>query len=405
MHMKSKQSGATRQLGILGGAPLFPQVLGIVRPRFPPLSSFVAEFEASMARGQVTNNGPAVVEFEARLSAYCGAPALAFNNGQTALMIMLRAAGIESGDVIVPSYTFSATPHAIRWAGANPVFCDMKDMTIDPADVERRITPRTVAVVGVDVYGLACDYDALEAIGRRHNIKVLFDSAPSFGTRLDGKPVGARGDAQIFSFHATKAFNTMEGGALVSRDPEIIRRARAIRNFGQSRGADCDEPGMNGKMLEVVALMGMRQLADFDRVVAHRFRCSEILREALDGVPGISLNPVPRGQVPVWLYFPIVLNPQTFGMNRDVLAMALERENIHVRKYFEMPCHHMACYGDQHGVSLPESERVAYNVLALPVYNDMSDAECLGIARAIREIQSSAAAVVAAFEGAPPLPS
>jgi dTDP-4-amino-4,6-dideoxygalactose transaminase len=398
--MKADQKPAQRRLGILGGSPLFSHVLGIVRPRFPPLPSFVGRFEAAMARGQVTNNGPAVVEFESKLSAYCGAPALAINNGQTALMIMLRAAGIESGDVIVPSYTFSATPHAVCWAGARPVFCDMKDMVIDPANVERRITPDTVGILAVDVYGLACDYGALEEIGRRHKIKVLFDSAPSFGTKVDGKPVGAHGDAQIFSFHATKALNTMEGGALVSRDSDIIRRAKALRNFGQSRGADCDEPGLNGKMMEIAALIGIEQLRDFDRVVEHRFRCTEMLRQGLDGVPGVSLTPVPAGQVPVWLYFPVVLDPQAFGMNRDVLAAALERENIHVRKYFEMPCHHMTCYKDQSAVVLPQTEKVAYNVVALPVYNDMTEAECHGITAAIRDIQQNAEKVVAAFGSA-----
>ena len=283
--------------------------------------------------------------------------------------------------------------------GARPIFADMKNMVIDPADAERRITADTVAILGVDVYGLACDYDALEALGRKHNIKILFDSAPSFGTRVGNQVVGARGDAQIFSFHATKAFNTMEGGALVSRDPEIMGRAKAIRNFGQVRGADCDEPGINGKMMEISALIGIEQLKDFDAVVQHRFASSEILRRQLEGIPGVSLASVPPRQLPVWLYFPVVVDPERFGMDRNILAQALERENIHVRRYFEMPCHHMASYADQRHVSLPESERVAYNVIALPVYNDMSATECECIAQAIWEIHEQAAAVKKALQG------
>jgi len=379
-----------RKPAILGGEPIVPYVLGIVRPRFPRPETFLDSFVAGLARGQVTNNGPAVLEFERMVSDYCGAPAVICSSGQAALMMMLRAAGVTGGEVLVPSYTFSATPHAVSWCGASAVFADMKNMVIDPADAERRITPNTVAILGVDVYGLACDYDALEALGRRHGIKVLFDSAPSFGTRVDGVCVGARGDAQIFSFHATKAFNTMEGGALVSRDPEIIRRARALRNFGQVRGADCDEPGINGKMMEISALIGIQQLKGFDTVVRHRFDCTEIMRSELEGIPGLSLTPVPPRQLPVWLYFPIVIDAVRFGLDRDQLASALERENIQVRKYFEMPCHHMAAYKEQRQVVLPETERAAYNVWARPVYNDMTEAEARAIGRAIRTIHQHA---------------
>jgi len=375
-----------RQLAIHGGEPLFDYVLGIVRPRFPFPESLLGRFSSGLKQGQVTNNGPAVMEFEERLSEYCGALAVVCNNGQSALMIMLLAAGINEGEVIVPSYTFSATPHAVRWCGATPVFADSCEMVLDPVDVERRITSNTVAILGVDAYGVACDYGAFEALGRRYGIKVLFDSAPAFGTKVNGRSIGARGDAQIFSFHATKAFTTMEGGALVSRHQEIIDRARALRNFGQVRGADCDEPGINGKMMEIAALIGLEQLKRFDDVVQHRFASTEIMREGLRDIPGVSLTDNPEGQVPVWLYFPVVIDPQRFGMDRDQLALALERENIQVRKYFEMPCHHMAAYKHQREIVLPESERVAYNVLALPVYNDMTKLEASGISRAIREI-------------------
>src|SRR6185436_6561093 len=152
-----------RKPAILGGEPIVPYVLGIVRPRFPRPETFLDSFVAGLDRGQVTNNGPAVLEFERMVSDYCGAPAVICSSGQAALMMMLRAAGVTGGEVLVPSYTFSATPHAVSWCGASAVFADMKNMVIDPADAERRITPNTVAILGVDVYGLACDYDALEA--------------------------------------------------------------------------------------------------------------------------------------------------------------------------------------------------------------------------------------------------
>src|SRR5262249_35908983 len=157
-----------------------------------------------LAAGQVTNNGPWVLEFERKLSEYLGVPTLVFCNGQIALMTMLRAAGIEAGEVIVPSFTFPATPHAVRWGGGQAVFVAIANdgsMCLDPEDVERKITPRTVAILGVDSYGIACDYAALTTIARRNGLKLLFDSAPSLGTRVDGRPIGGYGDAQIFSFH------------------------------------------------------------------------------------------------------------------------------------------------------------------------------------------------------------
>src|SRR6201982_3185220 len=191
------------------GPPIFERPLQIVRPLFPNVHSFLEPFQAALASGQVTNGGHWVLEFERQLSAYLGVPTLVFCNGQMALMTMLRAAGIERGEVIVPSFTFAATPHAVRWCGAEPVFADIAadgSLCLDPNDVERKITPETVAILGVDAYGIACDYTALAETGQRKGLRVLIDSAPAFGTLVKGHPVGGFGDAQIFSFHATKAF-------------------------------------------------------------------------------------------------------------------------------------------------------------------------------------------------------
>src|SRR5271166_4220682 len=179
-------------IAAFGGPPIFERPLHIVRPTFPDIESFLAPFQAALASGQVTNNGRWVVEFEQQLSDYLGVPTLVFCNGQMALMTMLRAAGIEGGEVIVPSFTFAATPHAVRWCGAEPVFADIAangSLCLDPDDVERKLTPKTVAILGVDAYGIACDYARLTEIGRRNGLKVIFDSAPSFGTRVEGSLV------------------------------------------------------------------------------------------------------------------------------------------------------------------------------------------------------------------------
>ena len=388
------------KIAVFGGPPVFEQPLNIVRPIFPPVDSFLPAFQAALATGQVTNNGSWVLDFERKLSEYLGVPTLVFCNGQIAMMTMLRAAGIDGGEVIVPSFTFSATPHAIRWCGATPVFADIVNdgsMCLDPRDVEQKITPQTVGILGVDVYGIACDYAALTSLGRRNGLKVLFDSAPSFGTLVDGRPVGGFGDAQMFSFHATKAFPIMEGGCLCSHDRDILDRARAIRNFGQVEGGDCTEPGLNGKLTELCALIGIEQLKGFDRMAENRRRAVQRIRAGLEQIPGVILGRAPENQAPIWLYLPVVIERDKFGMNRDELAAVLEKENIFVRKYYNPPCHHLSAYRAAKEVSLPNTEAVAYNVIALPVYNDMTDLECDGIVQVFQEIHHAAPQIMRQF--------
>jgi len=374
--------------------PIFDSPLQIVRPTFPPVETLLSDFARALADGQVTNNGPWVVKFERLLEDYLGVPTLVFSSGQVAMMAMLRAAGISGGEVIVPSLTFPATPHAVVWSGAVPVFADIKDdmtFTIDPADVEARITDRSVAILSVDPYGIACDYEALIAIGRRHGLRVLFDSAPSFGTIVRGRRVGGFGDAQIFSFHATKAFNTMEGGCLCSNDKDLFERARAIRNFGQSVEGDCAIAGLNGKMMEICAILGIEQLKSFDVAAANRRRCVRRISNGLASIDGLKVSRAPAGQKPIWLYLPVVINPAALGCDRDQVVALLARENLHVRKYYSPPCHHLSIYSDRRCQPfLPATERVARNVVALPVYNDMTTAECDGIVEAFRRVHARA---------------
>ena len=345
-----------------------------------------------MQVGQVTNNGPWVIEFERQLEAYVGVPTLVFNNGQGALMAMVKAAGVEGGEVILPSFTFPGTLHVVTWCGAKPIFADIRpdySFVLDPGDVERKITSRTVAILSVDPYGIASDYEALDAVGARHNISVLYDSAPSFGTKVNGQRIGGFGDAQIFSFHATKAFTTMEGGCLCSRDSTLIERARSIRNFGLNASGDSFFAGMNGKMMEICALIGIEQLKTFETAAAVRRRSADRIRRGLKAMPGLKVGQAPATQEPIWLYLPVVIEKAEFGCNRDELAEQLARENLFVRKYYSPPCHHLSAYttiGPK--VSLPTTEYAAYNVIALPIYNDMTDGECDGIIEAFARIHA-----------------
>jgi len=387
-------------IAAVGGTPIFERPLQIVRPVFPNVNKFLAPFQAALASGQVTNGGQWVLEFERQLSEYLGVPTLVFCNGQMALMTMLRAVGVERGEVIVPSFTFAATPHAVRWCGAEPVFADIAangSLCVDPADVERKLTPKTVAILGVDAYGIACDYARLTEIGRRNGLKVIFDSAPSFGTRVGGSLVGGFGDAQMFSFHATKAFTTMEGGCLCTHDAEIFARAKAIRNFGQLPNGDCEEAGINAKLTEVCALIGIEQLKSFEQAALTRRRAVARMREGLSKLPGLTLPSAPHDQDPIWLYLPVFVDEREFGLDRDDVAAALAKENLYVRKYYSPPCHHMRAYAASGDVSLPRSEASAYSVLALPVYNDMTEHECDGIVQAFLEVHHAAPRVKCAF--------
>ena len=380
-------------IALFGGTPFFERPMNIVRPTFPSVERLLPAFGNALASGQVTNNGPWVAEFERKLSEYLNVPTLVFCNGQIAMMAMLRAAGIQRGEVIVPSFTFAATPHAVRWCGAEPVFADIVSdgsMCLDVRDVEQRISARTVAILGVDAYGIACDYAALTALARRRRLKILFDSAPSFGTLVDGQVVGGFGDAQMFSFHATKAFTTMEGGCLCSHDGDLLNRAKAIRNFGQSSGPDCAEAGLNGKLTELCALIGLEQLKTFDNAAATRRQAADRLSSGLRQIPGLKIANAPGNQQPIWLYLPVQVDPGVFGLDRDELAWALEKENLFVRKYYSPPCHHMGAYNAARNISLPITEAVAYSVIALPIYNDMTPEECDGIIQVFIEIRNSA---------------
>jgi dTDP-4-amino-4,6-dideoxyglucose len=371
--------------------PVFSTPLNIVRPLFPPIESFQAQFAAALQSGQVTNNGPWVVEFERQLEAYVGVPTLVFSSGQAALMAMVKAAGVQGGEVILPSFTFPGTLHVVTWCGATPVFADIRpDQTfvLDPRDVERKITDRTVAILSVDPYGIASDYEALDELGAHHGISVLYDSAPAFGTKVSGQSIGGYGDAQIFSFHASKAFNTMEGGCLCSHDGALIERARSIRNFGLIASGDSPLAGMNGKMMEICALIGIEQLKTFDTAAAVRRRSAERIRRGLKMLPGLKVGQAPANQEPIWLYLPVVIENAEFGCNRDQLAERLARENLFVRKYYSPPCHHLSVYASVGTVTLPVTEHAAYNVLALPIYNNMTDGECDGIVEAFVRIRA-----------------
>lgn len=394
-------TGAVRP-ALLGGAPAAPAALPIVRPLFPPLDSFSAEFETALQTGQVTNNGRHVSAFEDALSDYLGVPVAVCNNGETAMLLLLAARG-EAGreapaDVICPSYTFAGTPHAIAWTGNRPRFAEMDDrFCLDPVATEAAVGNRTRGILAVDSYGIPCDEAGLADVAERHGLDLHIDSAAAFGARVDGRLTGGFGDGQIFSFHATKPFTTMEGGCVSARDAGLIETVRELRNFGQSADGNCRAPGLNAKMLEVCALVGLRQLPLLEGHLAVRRAAADSLRTRLAALPGLELPAIPEGVGPTWSLLPVVVDEARFGLDRDELARALEAERILVRKYFSPACHRMDAYRALPRAELARTERTADSVIALPLYNDMRPEECDWIVTAFERLFEHAPAVRAAL--------
>ena len=378
-------------------------VLNIVRPVFPDLSTFEADFRSALQSGQVTNNSRFVVEFEQRLADYLGVKhALAFCNGEAALTVMLSVDGLK-GEIIVPSYTFSGTVHAAIWNNLRPVFADIdaRTFTIDPAAVEARIGPQTAAIMAAPVYGNACDNDALQAIADRRGIPLYYDSASGFGCTYKGKRLGGFGRAEIFSFHATKVFATMEGGALTTNDSTFYETARQLRSFGQAGLVDCATAGINGKMMEIAALVGLRSLDTYDEVVAHRVKMGAEYEKRLSAIPGLAVQQVVPGNLSTRLYMAAVVNADVFGFTADETAEALKLEGIVGRRFLDPPVHKMSYYRKHFGdVSLPVTEAVASNALALPLYSDMTMDELTRVTDAVRAIHEQRATVRARLASA-----
>lgn len=344
----------------------------LVRPTFPRLEDFDLEFDSRLASGNVTNNYTAVLEFEARLSAYLGVPTLAFCNGQTALMAALMAVGVrECDNVICPSFTFPGTVHAIAMLGARPLFVDINEetFTLDCELITELDVLTSQAIVGVDVYGICADREGICDVfdfGERR-IDVVFDSAPAFGSVSNGKLTAQCGSGHIFSFHATKPFSTMEGGALCSPSREVIELAKCIRNFGQDDDKNCVSVGLNGKMMEVSALIGIEQIRTWEEVSERRRNKGHDLRMMLKAIPGVRVAEFGfRNQRPIWTYMPVLVD------DRERVMQHLKERGIETRKYYPA-CHKLFPYDT--GAKLPVTEHVAERVIALPVHHDMTPEE------------------------------
>jgi len=295
---------------------------------------------------------------------------VAMCNATIALEIVIRALHL-SGEVIVPSFTFIATAHALQWQDITPVFCDIDPLThtLDPIKVERLITPRTSAILGVHLWGRACEIDALGEIARRHRLRLLFDSAHAFGCSYKGQMIGSFGDAEVFSFHATKFLNSLEGGAVVTNNTELAKKIRLIKNFGFTTYDRVVYLGTNGKMNEVSAAVGLTNLESLDDFISINRRNFTQYADELAGLEGISLLAYDDAERGNYQYVVLEMDESKTLVTRDQLMDILHKENVLARRYFYPGCHRMEPYASLYPSAhllLTETERVADRVLTLP---------------------------------------
>ena len=348
----------------------------VVQPSLPPLEEYVEQLKDIWASGIMTHQGPKHEELKAKLKEFMGVPALTlFANGHLALELGLEALGV-TGEVITTPFTFGSTTEAILRNGLTPVFCDIRpdDYTIDCDKIEDLITERTSAIVPVHVYGNLCDVERLQEIADRHHLKLIYDSAHAFGEVYKGKNVACYGDANMFSFHATKVFNTVEGGCLTYQDPEMETYMNALKQFGQIVGTEAvPYTGTNAKMTEVAAAMGLCNLPHFREYIQRRKAVIERYHEHLEGCKGIRLCRIRDDVVNNYAYFPVVFEQETLGVSRDQIAQELAAHQIFARKYFYPLCSNFEQVRGMGIVSnVPVAEYISERVLTLPCYSELA---------------------------------
>lgn len=347
--------------------------INVTRSSMPPLEEYISEIAPLWETRWLTNMGAKHKQLEADLRTYLDTPHVTlFTNGHLALEGILSAMQLE-GEVITTPFTFASTTHAITRCGLTPVFCDIDPITytLDPANIEALITPRTCAIVPVHVYGNICDNDAISAIAQKHGLRLIYDAAHAFGASVNGINAANLGDASMFSFHATKVFHSVEGGAVTYRDSALADRLNLTKNFGIT-GEEIVMPGGNAKMSEFHAAMGICNLRHIDEAIAGRRAAAERYRENLTGIPGLRLCPVQPGVVSNYAYFPVVFDGARY--DRDTTAARLAEQNIFARKYFSPLTNDSECYG-HHGDETPIAAHIAGRILTLPLYPELSCAD------------------------------
>lgn len=369
----------------------FEKPIYVTRPMMPELKDYNTRLEGIWNRGVFSNNGPEHNILENSLKEYLRVENISlFNNGMSALISAMFAFKI-SGEVIVTPFTFSGTVHAITLCGATPVFADIDpvSMNIDPTSVNDLVTDKTTAILGVHVYGNACDVYGLQRIADRYGLRLIFDAAHAFGKKIGDKPISSFGDATMFSFHATKLFHTGEGGALVVKSPEIKQAVELFKNFGIQNEDSVTAAGFNGKMSEIQAALGNCNILNLESEKSLRTSIMNIYSEQLSGIDGLTLPPIMHKEIDSLQYYCIRIENRSDNFSRDHLYNQLKKYNIFARKYFYPLCSDYACYQDLNGkrkINVPIAEKVSKEVLCLPFYGSLSQNDALQISEIIKYI-------------------
>ena len=347
----------------------------VTRSSMPPLEEYVHEIKDLWDSHWLTNMGIKHKKLEQELKDYLRVEGVSlFSNGHMALEMAIQAMGLK-GEVITTPFTFASTTHAIVRNGLTPVFCDISydNFTMDITKIENLITDRTVAILPVHVYGQVCDVEAIEKIAKKYNLKVIYDAAHAFGVKYKNKGIGSFGDASMFSFHATKVFNTIEGGAVCFRDEEFGLDLYRLKNFGIRNEETVDSVGANAKMNEFQAAMGICNLRHIDEEIAKRKRVVECYRKLLGNIEGIRYLKDQDYVVSNYAYFPILIDEKKFGVSRDEVYTYLKEKDIYSRKYFYPLTNSFECYCDSYDVNeTPIALDISKKVLTLPLYADLS---------------------------------
>jgi len=347
--------------------PLF-----VTQPYLPPLQEFIPYLETIWENKILTNGGPFHAQLEQALCEHLGVKHISlFTNATIALVTALQALRI-TGEVITTPYSFVATAHSLLWNGIKPVFVDVDPATLnlDPAHIEAAISPHTTAIMPVHCYGQPCDVDAIQRIADTYNLKVIYDAAHAFGVQCHCGSVLNHGDLSVLSFHATKVFNTFEGGAIISPDAKTKLRIDRLKNFGYVDETTVVAPGINGKMSEINAAFGLLQLKHVQQALARRKTIDAAYREALKDVPGIRCLSGPAPAVANYSYFPVLVEP-AYALSRDGLYEALKTKAIFARRYFFPLITDFPMYRDlpsAHRDNLPVATAAAQDVICLPMY-------------------------------------
>lgn len=349
--------------------------LYVSRPMLPDLADLDEQLREIWRSRWLTNNGQKQRQLEEELRIVLKVPALSLlTNGTMALMVAVKALNLK-GEVLTTPFTFAASPHVLAWNQIRPVFCDIDEatLTIDPKGLERALSPQVTGILGVHVYGMPCRVNEIRDFADHHDLRVIYDGAHAFGTELDGVGIGNFGDVTMFSFHATKMFHTCEGGALTFRDPQMKPLIDLLKNFGIKNEEEVVLPGINARMNEIQAAIGLLNLRLLDQERAHRRRLVDTYKNNLAGIPGITVFDIPANVANSYTFLMIRIGPG-FGLSRDEVYEKLKKSGIHPRKYFYPLCSDFECYRQlpsAAAVNLPVANKVAREVLCLPLYGTL----------------------------------